>query len=88
MGDDTDKGRALAQLLHLYQQQHGDCQTLAIGDSANDISMLEAADSALIIRSPNHRAPNVQRTNNLYASKATGPNGWVEGVYAWQENHY
>jgi mannosyl-3-phosphoglycerate phosphatase family protein len=88
MGDDTDKGRALAQLLHLYQQQHGDCQTLAIGDSANDISMLEAADSALIIRSPNHRAPNVQRTNNLYASKATGPNGWVEGVYAWLENHY
>jgi hypothetical protein len=30
----------------------------------------------------------VQRTNNLYASKATGPNGWVEGVYAWLENHY
>lgn len=88
MGDNTDKGRALAQLQHLYQQQHGDCQTLAIGDSANDISMLEAADSALIIRSPNHRAPSVQRTNNLYASKATGPNGWVEGVYAWLENKY
>ena len=88
MGDNTDKGRALVQLQQLYQQQHGDCQTLAIGDSANDISMLEAADSALIIRSPNHRAPSVQRTNNLYSSKATGPNGWVEGVCAWLDHHY
>jgi predicted mannosyl-3-phosphoglycerate phosphatase (HAD superfamily) len=88
MGDNTDKGRALVQLQHLYQQQHGHCQTLAIGDSGNDISMLEAADSALIIRSPNHRAPLVQRTKNLYTSNAAGPNGWVEGVYAWLDNQY
>ena len=88
MGGNTDKGRALLQLQALYQQQQGECQSLAIGDSANDISMLEAANSALIIRSPSHQMPSLERTKNLYRSKATGPNGWVEGVYAWLENQY
>jgi hypothetical protein len=42
----------------------------------------------LIIRSPSHQMPSLERTKNLYRSKATGPNGWVEGVYAWLENQY
>lgn len=88
MGGNTDKGRALLQLQSLYKQQYGQCESIAIGDSANDISMLEAADSALIIRSPSHQMPSLERTKNLYRSKATGPNGWVEGVYAWLENQY
>ncbi|MDA8781752.1 HAD-IIB family hydrolase [Porticoccaceae bacterium] len=88
MGGNTDKGRALLQLQALYLQQQGKCQSLAIGDSANDISMLEAANSALIIRSPSHQMPSLERTENLYRSEANGPNGWVEGVSAWLKNQY
>jgi len=88
MGGDTNKGRALLHLQGLYQQKFGACQSLAIGDSGNDISMLEVADSALIIRSENHSAPVLQRTTHFHLSKATGPNGWVEGVTAWLATQY
>ncbi|MDG1311789.1 MAG: HAD-IIB family hydrolase [Porticoccaceae bacterium] len=88
MGGNTDKGRALLQLQALYQAQYGQFQSIAIGDSNNDISMLEAADSALVIRSSNHDMPQLKRTKNLYQSNATGPNGWVEGIVAWLKNHF
>lgn len=88
MGGNTDKGRALLQLQALYQAQYGQCQSIAIGDSNNDISMLEAADSALVIRSTNHDMPQLTRTKNLYQSNATGPNGWIEGIVAWLKNHF
>lgn len=87
LGGNTDKGRALLQLKALYHQQLGVCQSLAIGDSGNDVSMLEIADSALIIKSQNHPAPRLQRTDNLYMSTATGPQGWAEGVTAWLTNN-
>ena len=88
MGGNTDKGRALLQLQALYQAQYGQCQSIAIGDSNNDISMLEAADSALVIRSTNHDMPQLTRTKNLYQSNAIGPNGWIEGIVAWLKNHF
>jgi mannosyl-3-phosphoglycerate phosphatase family protein len=88
MGGDTHKGSALLQLQALYQAQYGQCQSIAIGDSFNDISMLEVADSALVIRSPNHAMPVLKRTTNLYQSNAVGPNGWVEGINAWLKNHF
>ena len=88
LGGKTDKGVALQQLQTLFQQQYGTCQSLAIGDSNNDISMLEAADSALIIRSSHHRAPIPLRNSNLWHSSAIGPNGWVEGVNAWLSGQY
>ena len=88
MGGNTDKGRALLQLQALYQAQYGQCQSIAIGDSNNDISMLEAADSALVIRSTNHDMPQLTRTKNLHQSNATGPNGWIEGIVAWLKNHF
>ena len=76
MGGDTDKGRALLHLQALYQQKFGACQSLAIGDSGNDISMLEAADSALIIRSENHSAPCVT-AHNPFSSKQSHRPQWL-----------
>ncbi len=87
LGDNTNKGLALLQLQAIYtansNQPH---QSIAIGDSDNDISMLEAADAALIIASANHPAPEINPREHLFVSKATGPQGWVEGVTAWLAN--
>ena len=84
LGGNTNKGLALLQLQAIYQansnQPH---QSIAIGDSGNDISMLEAADAALVIASANHPAPEVNPREHLFVSIATGPHGWVEGVTAW-----
>jgi mannosyl-3-phosphoglycerate phosphatase len=88
IGGDVDKGRAMLQLRDLYlrdanvsQPKH--CETLAIGDSNNDIAMLEAASSALLIRAENRAPPTLKRGENCHTSRQIGPDGWVEGVRLW-----
>jgi predicted mannosyl-3-phosphoglycerate phosphatase (HAD superfamily) len=54
--------------------------SLAIGDSQNDQAMLEVADRALLIRSPVHNLPAIDREEHLLISTHTGPKGWAEGV--------
>lgn len=85
VGGDCDKGRALKRLQSEYQSRYPDRQvvSLAIGDSANDIAMLEAADQALVIRSPVHAPPVLQRRDGVTISRKTGPHGWDEGVRDW-----
>lgn len=89
IGGNTDKGRALLQLekLYLQQAQQSSCETLAIGDSGNDISMLEQASSALVIKSNNHPPPKLDRRKNTAISKKIGPYGWADGVADWLQIH-
>jgi len=82
---DSDKGRALAWLRSAYLQAHGvaACHDLAIGDSGNDCAMLEAAETALLVRSPVHDFPALERITGLIHSRDYGPAGWAEGVAHW-----
>lgn len=76
----TDKGRALQWLRDYYQKITGaDTKptTIAAGDGNNDIAMLEAADRALIIRSPVNAPPALKRKDNIWLSTAEGPTGWA-----------
>ena len=82
---DCDKGSALRWLRQVYQQQQPlrPCHDLAVGDSANDCAMLEAAASALVIRSTVHDFPPLQRSKNVIYSDDFGPAGWAQGVARW-----
>lgn len=79
-----DKGQALQSLFAEYQQHYFDKKivSIALGDSHNDIAMLEAADYAIIIRSPMHDSPVLKDNAHqyVYKTKAEGPLGWVEGM--------
>ncbi|MEP6389154.1 MAG: HAD-IIB family hydrolase [Halioglobus sp.] len=82
-----DKGKAL-QWLARATAACLDCEpidTLAIGDSGNDLPMLEIAHSALVIRSPVHDFPALSRdpSDKIIYSDKPGPDGWNEGVGAW-----
>lgn len=80
-----DKGRALLWVREAYRSGVP-CQPvdeLAIGDSGNDIAMLEAARSALVIKSPVHDYPQIKRTHDIIYSTQYGPQGWAEGVGQW-----
>jgi len=79
---DTNKGSAMTWLLDEYKQQRNQQSliTLAIGDSPNDIAMLEVANIALVIRSPARKPPKLERQNNTYLSKLYGPEGWAQTV--------
>ena len=88
LGGKIDKGSALLQLTELYQKflSLSEVHTLAIGDSGNDISMLEAASSAIIIRSKTHSVPILTRNKNLQISDSFGPEGWTDTVSLWLSN--
>ena len=80
-----DKGRALSWLRAIYAAQQADtviCD-IAIGDSNNDIAMLEAAQTALLVRSPVHDYPALARQQGVMRSEAEGPAGWAQGVERW-----
>ena len=88
LGDKVTKGSSLVQLAEIYQKLNGlqPVHSLAIGDSGNDISMLEVATSAIIIRSKTHLPPTLNRSNNLIISRYFGPQGWAESVSFWLKN--
>jgi mannosyl-3-phosphoglycerate phosphatase family protein len=78
---DCDKGRALRWLnAQFTRARDASPVSIAIGDSHNDIAMLEAADYAVIIRSPSHEPPDLARSDGVYLTQAEGPAGWDEGV--------
>jgi mannosyl-3-phosphoglycerate phosphatase len=80
-----DKGRALIWLRARYQEASltAAIEDLAIGDGANDAAMLEAATTALLVRSPVHDFPSLTKTHGVMRSSNFGPAGWAEGVAQW-----
>ena len=77
----VDKGKALQSLLSIYHNYTvSPIESIAVGDGDNDIAMLEAADKALIIRSPSHAIPILQRENKVWISEEYGPSGWDQGI--------
>lgn len=79
---DCDKGRALRWLTAQYRvnEPGSEIVSVAAGDSQNDIAMLEAADIALLVRSPVNEMPVLERQQHCIRSSAYGPEGWVEGM--------
>lgn len=82
---DADKGRALTWLREIYCHDRATtaCHDLSVGDSHNDCAMLEAAETALVIRSPVHDPPALRRQEGVILSRDYGPAGWAEGVARW-----
>ena len=80
----TNKSVALQWLLQQYHEYYQDNHivSVALGDSQNDIAMLEMVDHAVVIRSPAHEHPsvNAKRSQDVYVTQEQGPRGWVEGV--------
>ena len=74
------KGKALSFLCEKYQKQQDEpILSIALGDGKNDIPMLNAADYAVLIRSPVHPFPLTNK-EKLIKTDHYGPYGWVEGI--------
>ena len=75
----NSKGDAMSKLLEeLKLQGMEDIATIACGDSPNDISMLELADYAVVIRLPDKKNMVLSRRSNISNSKKIAPEGWKE----------
>lgn len=77
---ECDKGAALQWMKSEFHRQYPDreCVCIALGDGENDVAMLEAADIAVLIRSPSHKFPKILKETNVYTSRKEGPAGWSE----------
>ncbi|MGH1472546.1 MAG: HAD-IIB family hydrolase [Cellvibrionaceae bacterium] len=86
----TNKGLATQTLANRYLQ-YGEKKSptitsstsqqtiIACGDGNNDIDMLEAADIAVIVKSPKNPAP-VVNNEKQYLTNQTGPEGWASTI--------
>ncbi|MDD5778041.1 MAG: HAD hydrolase family protein, partial [Candidatus Thermoplasmatota archaeon] len=70
---DSDKGRAVAILIELYRCHYGGVVTIAVGDSENDLPMLERVDRGYLVQRPDgtYASPDFQH------AAGGGPWGWA-----------
>ena len=75
-----DKSNALKELHKYYEILHDKLyKTIALGDGENDITMLQAADQAILIKQYDNSYINCE-VNNLIKSKFSGPKGWNDSL--------
>lgn len=75
-----DKAKAMKRLTHLYEEYFDKkLKMIALGDSENDFSMLQAADVGILIPLPNGEFANID-TTNIIKAKYPGPKGWNEAL--------
>jgi mannosyl-3-phosphoglycerate phosphatase len=77
-----DKGQALYWLKQQFSRANPDQSqfAIALGDSANDIDMLEAADQAIIIKNPHSQNIDLAPGIPIIRSSKVGPEGWAESL--------
>ena len=80
--DGYDKGVAIKQFLKLMKvnNKNEPFISVSLGDSHNDISMLELTDYSCIIKSKKKKNLYLKKKNNLYNSKSIAPLGWRESI--------
>jgi glycerate 2-kinase len=75
-----DKGRAVGTLIALYRKQYGDVASIALGDSLNDLAMLEAVDTPVLVRHNDGNCDKRIVMPDLLKTHLPGPAGWNETV--------
>lgn len=72
----TDKGKAVGLLSECYRREYGEIISVALGDSLNDLPMLEKADLPFIVRRPDGSYEPRIAIPNLVRAEGIGPEGW------------
>ena len=77
----SDKGDALNYLNEKYRDmhRHDEVISVALGDSPNDLSMLEKADIAVVIPRADGSRLKPENENIIYADYK-GPKGWTQAI--------
>ena len=77
----SDKGTAVRRLIGWYEHMgYHNIYSLGIGDSENDMPMLEAVDEAIFVGDPRELRTWTCKPKRLTITKQMGPKGWREGV--------
>ena len=81
--DDCSKGKAMTTLIEMLKNEFK-CKThtIVVGDSPNDISMLNVCDQPCVIPLPNKKNLSFLKDQKLIRATQTAPKGWEEVVRA------
>jgi mannosyl-3-phosphoglycerate phosphatase len=79
----NDKGTAVQILRRIYANTYPDKRiwTAGLGDSANDIPMLEHVDMPIVIRKKTGEWEHIQGIEHIIYSDKAGPRGWAEMIH-------
>jgi len=77
----NDKATAVRALTARYVRQFGPVRTIGLGDSLNDLPLLRAVDTPVLVRSDRTPAPELLALGARY-TREPGPAGWNESVLA------
>lgn len=81
--EDCDKGQTMQWLVRRFDpMSQYSTWTIALGDSPNDIPMLQAADVAVIIKNPHRAALEyvAAARQQVIRTKQAGPTGWNTAI--------
>ncbi|MBI4166569.1 MAG: HAD-IIB family hydrolase [Acidobacteria bacterium] len=78
----TDKGLAIRKLRSLYARAWGNVLTVGLGDSPNDLPLLQEVDVPIVVRNPAAGTTGrlQRKVPTAHISTAPGPRGWNEMV--------
>lgn len=76
----SDKGKAVSVLIDLYTKKFGEVRTVALGDSPNDIPMLELVDYPVVVKKPDSIHDERINMPNLIKADGIGPDGWNKEI--------
>jgi mannosyl-3-phosphoglycerate phosphatase family protein len=79
---DSDKGKAVSLLTGLFRNRFGPVVTIALGDSLNDLPMLEAVDVPVVVQKKDGTYEPEMDVPNLIRAEGIGPEGWNRAVLA------
>ncbi|HEY5648486.1 MAG TPA: HAD hydrolase family protein, partial [Nitrospiria bacterium] len=77
---ENDKGKAVQVLTGVFQKFHENVVTIGIGDSLNDLPMLEAVDHPVLVQKPGGGYQEGIRLPGLERARGVGPEGWSQAV--------
>ncbi|MDF1536862.1 MAG: HAD-IIB family hydrolase [bacterium] len=84
------KGKAVKILSELYRRHKGMVLTIGIGDSANDLPMLEAVDRPFVVQKPDGSYDPDIPAGAAHRVDGIGPKGWrmaIEEIMAGDGKH-
>jgi mannosyl-3-phosphoglycerate phosphatase len=76
----NDKGKAVSYLTDISRRAYDNIITIALGDSQNDLSMLQVVDYPVIVKKPDGSHDPDITLENLIHSPGKGPVGWNYSV--------
>lgn len=76
----NDKGKAVKILIQIFKNRFPELNTVALGDSLNDLPMLEVVDIPILVQKPDGKYDQRISVGNLVYADGVGPVGWNRSV--------